>query len=249
MNILEKIRSSITYFDGGMGTLLQARGLKPGELPERWGMEHADMVIDIHSRYLEAGCNIIMTNSFGANIVKYSLAELKKIIPASIDNARAAVKNFSGDRYVAFDVGPTGKLLRPLGELDFEDAVDIFSKSIRIAADCEPDLIIIETMNDSYEVKAAVLAAKENSDLPVFVTTVYDERGKLMTGADPAAMVALLEGLGIQRRRRAFCRHHGGDCQSRCRHHRRLLRHHAGIHAKGDRKDLPPAFYATNAKK
>ncbi len=197
MNIIEKIHSSITYCDGGMGTLLQARGLKAGEMPERWGTEHADVVVDLHARYLEAGCNIITTNSFGANLVKYSLSELKKIIPASIENVRRAMKDFSGDRYVAFDVGPTGRLLRPLGELEFEDAVHIFSESIRIAADCDPDLIIIETMNDSYEVKAAVLAAKENSSLPVFVTTVYDERAKLMTGADPAAMVALLEGLGV----------------------------------------------------
>ncbi|MBP3731218.1 MAG: homocysteine S-methyltransferase family protein [Mailhella sp.] len=197
MNVIEKIYSSITYCDGGMGTLLQARGLKPGELPERWGVERQSDIVGIHSRYLEAGCNIITTNTFGANLVKYGIDDLKKIIPAGIENVRRAMKGYSGDRYVAFDIGPTGKLLQPLGDLAFEEAVHIFSESVKIAAACDPDLILIETMNDSYEVKAAVLAAKENSDLPVFVTTVYDERAKLMTGADPAAMVALLEGLGV----------------------------------------------------
>ena len=197
MNILEKIYSSITYCDGGMGTLLQARGLRPGEMPERWGVARADDIVEIHARYLAAGCHVITTNTFGANLAKYSLDELKKIIPAGIRNVRRAMRDFSGDRYVAFDIGPTGKLLRPLGDLPFEEAVGIFAESVKIAAACDPDLILIETMNDSYEAKAAVIAAKENCDLPVFVTTVYDERGKLMTGADPAAMVAMLEGLGV----------------------------------------------------
>ncbi len=197
MNVLEKIYSSITYCDGGMGTLLQARGLKPGEMPERWGVGRAEDIVDIHARYLAAGCNIITTNTFGANLAKYRPDELKKIIRAGIENVRCAMRGFSGDRYVAFDMGPTGKLLRPLGDLPFEDAVRIFAESVKIAAAFDPDLILIETMNDSYEAKAAVIAAKENCDLPVFVTTVYDERGKLMTGADPSAMVAMLEGLGV----------------------------------------------------
>lgn len=195
MNILEKIKSSITYFDGGMGTMLQERGLAPGELPERWNITHKDVIIDIHKAYLAAGCNIIKTNTFGANRLKFE--NLEEITTAAINNAKEALKEFDGDRYIAYDVGSLGKMLKPLGDLDFEDAVSIFADGIKIAKKCGADLILIETMNDSYETKAAVLAAKENSSLPVFVTCVYDENAKLMTGADPAAMVALLEGLGV----------------------------------------------------
>ncbi len=195
MNILEKIKSSITYFDGGMGTMLQDRGLAPGELPELWNISHKEDIVSIHKDYLESGCNIIKTNTFGANRLKFD--NLEEIITAAIENAKEAVSCFDGDRYIAYDIGSLGKMLKPLGDLDFEDAVSLFSDGIKIADKCGVDLILIETMNDSYETKAAVLAAKENCDLPIFVTCVYDENAKLMTGADPAAMVALLEGLGV----------------------------------------------------
>ena len=200
MNLLEKIRTSRTYCDGGMGTLLQARGLKPGELPERWNLTRPEDIIGIHQQYLEAGSNIITANTFGANVLKFG-DELESIIVAGLNNVRTAISRLApekqADRYVAFDIGPLGKMLQPLGDLPFEDAVEIFAKSIRIAARHGADLIFIETMNDSYEAKAAVLAAKENCDLPVFITCVYDAQAKLMTGADPAAMVAMLEGLGV----------------------------------------------------
>ncbi len=200
MNLLEKIRTSRTYCDGGMGTLLQARGLKPGELPERWNLTRPEDIIGIHQQYLEAGSNIITANTFGANVLKFG-DELEDIIVAGLNNVRTAISRLApekqADRYVAFDIGPLGKMLQPLGDLPFEDAVEIFAKSIRIAARHGADLIFIETMNDSYEAKAAVLAAKENCDLPVFITCVYDAQAKLMTGADPAAMVAMLEGLGV----------------------------------------------------
>ena len=200
MNLLEKIRTSRTYCDGGMGTLLQARGLKPGELPERWNLTRPEDIIGIHQQYLEAGSNIITANTFGANVLKFG-DELENIIVAGLNNVRTAISRLApekqADRYVAFDIGPLGKMLQPLGDLPFEDAVEIFAKSIRIAARHGADLIFIETMNDSYEAKAAVLAAKENCDLPVFITCVYDAQAKLMTGADPAAMVAMLEGLGV----------------------------------------------------
>ncbi len=195
MNIIEKIRSSITYFDGGMGTLLQEEGLKPGELPELWNISRPDVIYNIHKNYLEAGSNIITTNTFGANRLKFD--NLEEIISSALNIARRAVSDADGDRYVAFDMGPLGKMLKPLGDMDFEEAVDIFGESVRIAEKCGADLIIIETMNDSYEAKAAVLAAKENSSLPVFATCVFDENAKLMTGADPAAMAAMLEGLGV----------------------------------------------------
>ena len=195
MNILEKIKTSITYFDGGMGTMLQDRGLAPGELPELWNISHKDVIIDIHRKYYESGCNILKANTFGANRLKFP--NLEEIITAAIDNAKEARKDFDGDRYIAYDIGSLGKMLKPLGDLDFEDAVSLFADGIKIAVKCGVDLILIETMNDSYETKAAVLAAKENSSLPIFVTCVYDENAKLMTGADPAAMVAMLEGLGV----------------------------------------------------
>ncbi len=181
-----------------MGTLLQAEGLKPGELPELWNISHADIIYGIHKKYLESGSNIITTNTFGANRLKFD--NLEEIITSAVKIARKAVDEMGGsdnEKYVAFDMGPLGKLLKPLGDLDFEDAISIFADSVKIAEKSGADLVIIETINDSYEAKAAVLAAKENSNLPIFVTCVYDENAKLMTGADPSAMVALLEGLGV----------------------------------------------------
>ncbi len=192
MNVIEKIKSGITYFDGGAGTLLQSWGLKAGEYPESWNISKPDKIVEMHRLYLEAGSQIITANTFGANCLKFD--NLEEIITAAIANAKKTCKGF--DAFVALDVGPLGKMLEPLGDLPFEDAVKIFSQTVKIGANAGADLILIETMNDSYEAKAALLAAKESCDLPVFVTCVYDETKKLMTGADPAAMVAMLEGLG-----------------------------------------------------
>ncbi len=198
MNIRELLDKRRIYFDGGMGTLLQKRGLSAGEKPELWNITHADDITDIHLAYLNAGSNVITTNTFGANCLKFD--NLEEIISSAINNARKAIELFEGDksdRFVAFDMGPTGKMLEPIGDLPFERAVEIFAENVRLAVKYGADLIIIETMNDSYETKAAVLAAKENSDLPVFVTNVFDEKGKLMTGADSKAMIAMLEGLRV----------------------------------------------------
>lgn len=197
MNVLEYINGNITYLDGGMGTLLQKRGLKPGELPERWNVSHADDIIDIQKSYFDAGTNIVCTNTFGANSLKYSDDELQTLIAAAVDNARKAAKmsSTSQEKFVALDIGSIGKLLKPYGDFEFEDAVSIYAKTVKIGVSCGVDLIYIETMNDSYDTKAALLAAKENSDLPVFVSNAYGEDGKLMTGATPAAMVAMLEGM------------------------------------------------------
>ncbi len=192
MNIQEKLKNGITYFDGGAGTLLQAKGLKPGERPETWNLTRPEEIIAMHRSYIDAGADIITTNTFGANCLKFE--NLEEIIIAAVNNAKTAI----GDKeaFVALDIGPLGRMLEPLGDLPFEEAVSIFAKSVKIGADAGADLVIIETMNDSYETKAALLAAKENCNLPVFVTNAYDENGKLMTGASPAAMVAMLEGLG-----------------------------------------------------
>lgn len=193
-SINELIKTKRIYFDGGMGSLLQKLGLAPGELPENWNLIHPDAITDIHREYLKAGANVITTNTFGVNCMSHHNYE--ELIKAGISCAKVAAQDYE-EAFVAFDVGPLGRFLKPIGDLDFEDAVEIFSKNIKIANDLGVDLIIIETMTDSYETKAAVLAAKENSDLPIFVTNAYDESGKLLTGASPEAMVAMLEGLGV----------------------------------------------------
>ena len=198
MNIIDFLKNNIVFLDGGMGTLLQARGLAAGELPERWNLEHPEVIVDIHRAYFDAGSNIVNTNTFGANILKFSAEELELIVKAAIENAREAAGSSVGaqEKFVALDIGPTGRMLKPYGDLDFEDAVRIFADTVKLGVKYGADLIVIETMNDSYETKAALLAAKENSNLPVFVSNAYSEDGKLMTGASPAAMVAMLEGMG-----------------------------------------------------
>ncbi|MBQ7725558.1 MAG: homocysteine S-methyltransferase family protein, partial [Clostridia bacterium] len=198
MNILDYLKKHIVLLDGGMGTLLQEKGLAPGEIPERWNVTHPEVVTEIHRAYYDAGSQIVNTNTFGANSLHFSHEELKKVVRAAIRNADHArqTSRAAGEKFIALDIGPTGRLLKPLGDLDFEDAVEVFAKTIRIGVDCGVDLVMIETMNDSYETKAALLAAKENTDLPVFVSNAYGENGKLMTGADPAVMVAMLEGMG-----------------------------------------------------
>ena len=198
MKITDYLKQNKLCLDGGMGTLLQRCGLRAGELPERWNLTHAEVIVGIHKDYYNAGSNVVSTNTFGANSLKFSDAELEEIISAAVANARRASDECDGEqpRWVALDVGPTGRMLKPYGDLDFEDAVEIFAKTVRLGVKYGVDLIFVETMNDSYETKAALLAAKENSDLPVFVSNAYGEDGKLMTGASPAAMVALLEGMG-----------------------------------------------------
>ena len=198
MNILEYMKEHLLVLDGGMGTLLQAAGLAAGELPERWNLTRPLVIRDIHRDYLRAGSHVINANTFGANALKFSPEELENIICTAVCNARMAQEcaGVSHPSWVALDIGPCGKLLKPYGELDFEDAVELFAKTVRLGVKYGVDLITVETMNDSYEAKAALLAAKENSDLPVIVTCAYGADGKLMTGADPAAMVAMLEGMG-----------------------------------------------------
>ncbi len=198
MNFKSYLENNLVILDGGMGTLLQKAGLAPGELPERWNLTHADEVTAIHRAYFDAGSNVVNTNTFGANILKFSADELDGIIRAAVENARNAAAQSVGaqEKFVALDIGPTGKLLKPLGDFDFEDAVSVFAETVKLGVKHGVDLIMIETMNDSYETKAALLAAKENSDLPVLVSCAFGEDGKLMTGASPAAMVAMLEGMG-----------------------------------------------------
>ena len=194
----EQLKTKRLYLDGGCGTLLQQRGLAPGELPELWSLSHPDDMVDIHKSYFDSGSNIVCSNTFGANALKFG-RNTEKIIAAAIENAKkaASLSTAKGEKYVALDIGPLGKLLKPLGDLEFEKAVEIFSQTVKFGAAHGADLVFIETMSDSYETKAAVLAAKESCDLPVFASNAYGENGKLLTGASPAAMAALLEGLSV----------------------------------------------------
>lgn len=197
MNILDYMKDHFLFLDGGMGTLLQAAGLQPGELPERWNVSHPEEIIKIQQSYFDAGSNVVLSNTFGANGLKFDEEELETLITAAVRNAREAASRSSGtqEKFVALDIGPLGKLLKPYGDYEFEDAVAMYAKSVRYGVKAGVDLIFIETMNDSYDTKAALLAAKENADLPVFVSNAYGSDGKLMTGASPAAMVAMLEGM------------------------------------------------------
>ncbi|MCI7384178.1 MAG: homocysteine S-methyltransferase family protein [Hungatella hathewayi] len=198
--LMEEIRKRIVFFDGGTGSLLQANGLKPGELPETWNILHPEIVTKLHYDYLEAGADIVKTNTFGANGLKFNDASeygLDEIVTAAMENAKKAVSKAGDKGYIALDIGPTGKLLKPLGDLGFEEAYRLFSDVVAVGAREGADLVLIETMSDSYEVKAAVLAAKENCNLPVFATMIFDSKGKLLTGGTVESTVALLEGLGV----------------------------------------------------
>ena len=196
MTIREEIGKRILFFDGGMGTLLQEQGLQAGELPETWNLKNPEPIIQIHKAYLAAGADIILANTFGANRFKYG-EYLEKIVTAGGANAKKAVAESGKKAYVALDIGSTGKLLKPMGTLDFEEAVGVFAEIIRVGEKAGADLILIETMSDTYELKAAVLAAKENSALPIMATVIFDESKKMLTGASPQVVVSLLEGLGV----------------------------------------------------
>lgn len=178
----------IQFFDGSMGTMLQSAGLAAGELPELLNITDSEKVLAVHRAYAAAGSEYITTNTFGANRLK--IKEPEEIIRAGVRLAKSTGKK------VALDIGPTGKLLKPMGELDFEEAVDIFAQMINAGKDGS-DIVLIETMSDTYEIKAAALAAKENCALPVFVTMIFDEKGRLLTGADVKTAVTMLEGLGV----------------------------------------------------
>ena len=171
-----------------MGTMLQSAGLKAGELPELLNLTDEEKVFAVHRAYAEIGSEYITTNTFGANSLK--MDNFEEVIKKGVAIARRAGKK------VALDIGPTGKLLKPMGDLDFEKAVEIFAQAINAGKDGS-DIVLIETMSDTYEIKAAVLAAKENCDLPIFVTMIFDEKGRLLTGADIKTAVTMLEGLGV----------------------------------------------------
>lgn len=198
-NVLDLIKNRRLYFDGGTGSVLQSAGLPAGTAPEEWTLSHPEKILELHLAYLRSGADIIKSNTFGVSSAKYE--NYKEYISAALALAQCAVDVYQRERgerkFIAFDVGPLGKLLEPLGTLSFDECVEIYSDSARLADATGADCVLIETMNDARETKAAVLAFKENCNLPIFVTNVYDESGRLMTGADPETMVTLLEGLGV----------------------------------------------------
>jgi 5-methyltetrahydrofolate--homocysteine methyltransferase len=182
-------------FDGAMGTMLQSRGLKAGVLPESYNFTHPDIVESIHSEYAKAGADVITTNSFGANRFKLEGSGLvvKDVVAQAVKHAR----NAAGEKLVALDIGPTGKLMKPQGDLSFEDAYRAFSEQIVAGEEAGADLILIETMSDVYEAKAAVMAAKENSKLPIICTMTFEQDGRSLTGTDVLTMVNILQNLGV----------------------------------------------------
>lgn len=195
------IKENIFIFDGAMGTMLQKKGLKLGQNPEVFGFENPKKLMDIHRLYLESGANVLTTNTFGAN--ELNLDKLGYTVEEIVDNAICRAKEAidkvdkSKLRYVALDIGPIGEMLEPIGNLTSNKAYKIFKRQIIQGEKSGADLIIIETMMDLNEAKVAVLAAKENSNLPVFFTMTFDENGRSFTGCTPESMVETIESLGI----------------------------------------------------
>lgn len=198
MKFIDLLGKERLFFDGAMGTMLQKNGLSAGEIPETWNITHRDTVYAIHKAYADAGCNIIKSNTFGANALKFKGTDytVEEIVTSAIDIAKTAVSG-KDKTFVALDLGPTGKLLKPYGELPFETAYELYKQQVIAGKKAGADLVLIETMGDTYEIKAAVLAAKENCDLPIVVTMIFDESGKLLTGSDIKTAVFMLEGLGV----------------------------------------------------
>ena len=201
MNFVEALHTKRLFFDGAMGTMLQEAGLKPGELPETWNLLHPDKVRTIQQAYVQAGVDILKTNTFGANRLKFGAAhgqpEVADLVKAGVEIARAAFAAENRRGFVALDLGPTGKLLQPFGDLPFEEAVSLYAEQVKAGAAAGADLILIETMSDSYEAKAAILAAKENSHLPIVCTFTFDEDGTLLNGADVTSAMVMAEALGV----------------------------------------------------
>ena len=188
--------NQLIFLDGAMGTMLQNAGLQPGELPELLALTNPALLTGIHRQYIDAGTQIVYANTFGAN--RRKLAKLGHTVDEVVSAAVAAAKAACAgtDAKVAVDIGPLGELLAPLGTLPFEDAVGMFAEIAAAGERAGADLAVIETMTDLYEAKAALLAVKESTTLPVMVTMTFDEGGRTFTGCTVASMAATLEGLG-----------------------------------------------------
>lgn len=201
MTIRNLLGKELLYFDGAMGTQLQAAGLQPGGNTDLWNLSHPQVVTGVHKAYIAAGANILKTNTFGANALKLAGTgyTVEDVVAAAFANARRAWEESAAPadrRFTALDLGPTGKLIEPFGDLPFEKAVALYAETVRAGVRAGADLILIETQSDTYEAKAAMVAARENSDLPFFVTFTFDQDGKLLNGADVETAVILADALG-----------------------------------------------------
>ena len=195
MQIQNLINNNFLLFDGAMGTMLQEKGLKGGELPEGYNIHSPEIVYEIHKKYIEAGADVVTTNTFGANRLKLkdSPYSVEQVIKEAVKIAKKAARG----KLVALDIGATGQMFQPFGTLSFNDAYDIFKEQVIAGREAGADIILIETISDLYEARAAILAAKENSDLPVFCTMTFQENMRTLMATDPMTMVEVLEGLGV----------------------------------------------------
>ena len=193
----EQLKKDYVILDGAMGTMLQAAGLKMGEIPEVLSVTRPELLVSIHEKYLKAGSDVIYANTFGANSYKLegSGHSVEELVGAAVKNARQACENVNPNAYVALDIGPIGQLLEPTGVLKFEEAYDIYKEIILAGKDA--DLIVFETMTDLLECKAAVLAAKENSNLPIITTMTFEMNQRTFTGCSIPSMALTLSGLGV----------------------------------------------------
>ena len=192
VNVLDALQTDLLFFDGAMGTMLQSRGLAPGQLPELYNLTHPDLVADIHRDYVTAGADIVTSNTFQAHELKLGEHSVEEVVAAGIACAKA-----SGARFVALDVGPLGQLMEPMGTVRFEQAYEVFRRQMVAGEAAGADLILIETISDLYEAKAAILAAKENTGLPVFCTMTFQADSRSFVGCDPLTAVLTLQGLGV----------------------------------------------------
>lgn len=199
MKFSDVLGKKMLICDGAMGTLLMKNGLKAGELPECWNIEHPDILYKIHKSYVDAGADIITANTFGANALKLADSgySVEQVIEKAVEIAKKTADSVERDVFVALDMSTTGKLLAPYGDLPFEKAYELFSQQAIAGEKAGADLVLLETMGDLYEIKAAVLAVKENTDLPIAVSMIFNEKGQLLTGADVKTAVFTLEGLGV----------------------------------------------------
>ncbi|MGL4345123.1 MAG: homocysteine S-methyltransferase family protein, partial [Cellulosilyticaceae bacterium] len=199
MGVKNKLGKQFLRFDGAMGTMLQKSGLALGELPELYNLTHKELIQGIHQQYLDAGAQIITTNTFGANSFKLKNTEhsVEEVIRESAVIAREAITASGKEGYVALDVGSTGKLMKPLGDLSFEELYDVFKEQVIAGEKAGCDLVLFETFTDLYELKVAVLAAKENTTLPIFATMSFEANGRTFFGTTLESMVLTLEALGV----------------------------------------------------
>ncbi|MDI3309997.1 MAG: homocysteine S-methyltransferase family protein [Thermoanaerobacterium sp.] len=197
LDIFNNLKNSAIVFDGAMGTMLQKKGLKTGECPEYYNLSHPDIVYEIHKSYIDAGADVIETNTFGANRIKLKSYNLSDKLPEIVKSAVQIARKAAGDKAVALSMGPIGELMEPFGKLTFDEAYNAFAEVAVEGKKAGADLALIETMSDILEAKAAILAVKENTNLKVICTMTFQEDGRTLMGTDPVTAVISLQGLGL----------------------------------------------------